>query len=389
MTKHKPDTKVTTLGRDPEANFGIVNPPIYRASTILYPTVEALRNPPTGHNQLRYGRYGTPTTFSLQEAIADLEGAAGTVAVSSGAAAITAALAAFVETGDHVLVVDCAYEPGRKFCDGVLKRFGVRTTYFDPALGAGVARLFEPRTKAILLEAPGSLTFEMQDVPAIARVARQHGIKTLVDNTWATPLYFKPLAHGADVSIISATKYIGGHSDLMMGLISANAESFEQLRAGAYAFGHHASPEDCWLALRGLRTLAVRLKRHHETGLIVARWLQARTEVKRVMHPALPQDPGHALWKRDFTGASGLFSAVLHPVTPRQFAAFCDHLELHGMGASWGGYESLALPSDPRRARTVCPWNEDGELIRFHAGLEDPDDLIADLEAGFARMKQA
>jgi cystathionine beta-lyase len=388
MDPLKPATLVTTLGRDPETQAGAVNPPVYRASTVLYPTLDALQNVRREHGRMFYGRYGTPTTFALQDAIAALEGAHATIVVSSGAAAIATCLLAFVAQGDHVLLADNVYEPSRRFAR-VLERFGVSATFYDPRIGAGIEALITTRTRAILVEAPGSLTFEMPDVRALAAAARARGVVSIMDNTWATPLYCKPLSLGFDVSVQAATKYIGGHSDLMMGVISANQATFETVRAAFIDLGQHVSPEDCSLALRGLRTLAVRLARHFETGVKLAQWLAARPEVVRVLHPALPEDPGHALWQRDFTGASGLFSAVLRPTSRRGLAAFVDGLELFGMGYSWGGFESLALPSDPAKTRSVVPWQAPGPLIRFHAGLEDPRDLIADLDAAFARRAAA
>ncbi|HTP81640.1 MAG TPA: cystathionine beta-lyase [Alphaproteobacteria bacterium] len=389
--KPRPDTLLVSAGRDPHANQGVVNPPVYHASTIIFPTVAELHASQKNKDprKTRYGRHGTPTTFALEEAIASLEGGAEAIAMGSGVAAITAILTAFVKTGDHLLMVDTAYGPTRRFCDTVLKRFGVATTYYDPRVGAGIAELIRPNTRLIFLESPGSLTFEVQDVPAIAAVARKAGIVTAMDNTWATPLYFKPLAHGVDVSVLSATKYIGGHSDLMMGLITTTAAAYPPVRRAVEDFGGSAAPDDCYLALRGYRTLAVRLARHHENGLKLAQWLRQRPEVARVLHPALPDSPDHALWRRDFTGASGLFAIELQPVREPAVAAMLDGLELFGMGYSWGGFESLILPIDPSHYRTAVPWKAPGPLIRIHAGLEDPQDLIADLEAGFARLREA
>jgi cystathionine beta-lyase len=391
MKKLKPDTLLVSAGRDPGANHGVVNPPVYHASTIVFPTVAELhasqkqRDP----KKTRYGRHGTPTTFALEEAVAALEGGAQTITLGSGVAAITATLAAFVKSGDHLLVVDSVYGPTRRFCETVLKRFGVSTTYYDPRIGAGIARLIQPNTRLIFLEAPGSLTFEMQDVPAIAAAARQAKVVTAMDNTWATPLFFRPLAHGVDISILSATKYIAGHSDLMMGLITTTADTYLPVRRAVEDFGGSAAPDDCYLALRGLRTLSVRLERHQQNGLKLARWLQARPEVARVLHPGLADDPGHALWRRDFTGASGLFGLELKPVPETAVEAMLDGLELFGMGYSWGGFESLILPTDPRPYRSAVPWTAAGPLIRIHAGLEDPEDLTADLDAGFARLRAA
>jgi cysteine-S-conjugate beta-lyase len=391
MKKPKPDTLLVSAGRDPQANHGVVNPPVYHASTIVFPTVDELHasQKKKDPRKTRYGRHGTPTTFAIEEAIAALDGAAEAIALGSGVAAITAVLTAFMKTGDHLLMVDTAYGPTRRFCDTVLKRFGVATTYYDPRIGAAIGELIRPNTRLIFLESPGSLTFEIQDVPAITAVARKAGIVTAMDNTWATPLYFKPLAHGVDVSVLSATKYIGGHSDLMMGLITTTEAAYQPVRRAVEDFGGSAAPDDCYLALRGYRTLGVRLARHQENGLALARWLQQRPEVARVLHPALPQSPDHALWKRDFTGACGLFAIELKPAAEPAVEAMLDGLELFGMGYSWGGFESLILPADPSHYRTAVPWNAPGPLIRIHAGLEDPEDLIADLEAGFARLRQA
>ena len=391
MDKPKPDTIVVNAGRDPAANHGVVNPPVYHASTILFPTVETLheaqkrRDP----NKSRYGRYGTPTTFALEQAVCALEGGHHSIVVGSGVAAIVAALMAYVKAGDHILMVDTVYGPSRRLCDTVLARFGVSTTYYDPAIGGGIAALIRDNTRVIFMESPGSLTFEMQDVPAIVAAAKARKVTTILDNTWATPLFFRPLALGVDVSLLSATKYIGGHSDLMMGILTANEAAYPALRRAADDLGAASGPDDCYMALRGLRTLSVRLQRHQETGLTLARWLQQRPEVARVLHPALPDDPGHTIWKRDYTGASGLFSIELKPVSEAAVAAMLDGLELYGMGYSWGGFESLALPSDPAAIRTATSWKNRGPLIRIHAGLEDPADLIADLEKGFARLRAA
>jgi cystathionine beta-lyase len=386
----KTATILTNAGRDPAANHGVVNPPVYRASTIVFETLEELHlSHKHDPKKARYGRHGTPTTFALEEAICELEGGHQSIVVGSGVAAVSATLAAYVKAGDHLLMVDTAYGPTRRFCDRFLGRMGVATTYYDPRIGAGIAELIRPNTRLIFLESPGSLTFEVQDVPAIAAVARKAGVITALDNTWATPLYFKPLAHGVDVSVISATKYIGGHSDLMMGIVTTTERAYRPLRRAVEDFGCASSPDDCYLALRGLRTLGVRLPRHQENGLALARWLKTRPEVARVLHPALPDDPDHALWKRDFTGASGLFSIELKPVPERAVAAMVDGLELFGMGYSWGGYESLILPSDLTGQRTAVPWTAKGPLIRIHAGLEDVDDLLADLSAGFERLRAA
>jgi cysteine-S-conjugate beta-lyase len=387
----KTDTLIVTAGRNPEENFGVVNPPVYHASTILYPTLDALeaaqkhREP----GKVYYGRSGTPTQFALEDAVAALDGAYRAIAVGSGVAAVTAAILAFVKAGDHVLMVDSVYGPTRRFCDTLLARAGVSTTYYDPTIGDRIAALMRPETRVIFLESPGSLTFEMQDVPAIAAVARRAGVATIIDNTWATPAYFKPLAHGIDVAVQSATKYIGGHSDLMLGIITMTEPNYPRIRQVVSELGHHAAPDDCYLAQRGLRTLSIRLQRHGETALALAGWLRKQPEVAAVRYPALPDDSGHALWRRDYAGASGLFAFQLVPTSRKGLAAMVDGMKLMGMGYSWGGYESLLLPSDPTALRTATPWRANGPLLRVHAGLEDPADLIADLESGFERLAEA
>lgn len=384
----KDDTIVVTAGRDPESNHGVVNPAVYRASTILYPTVEAFEAP----RQLRgvyYGRGGTPTTFALEDAIAALDGAYGALITGSGKTAIAQTLMSFLKTGDHLLMVDTAYAPTRQFCDRVLARFGVETTYYDPLIGARIERLIRPNTRVLFMESPGSLTFEVQDVPAIVEVARARRVLTMLDNTWATPLYFKALAQGVDICIHAATKYIGGHSDLLMGTVSTTEALYKDLRHGMQDLGAVVSPDDCYQALKGLRTLSVRLERHGRNALQLAQWLQKRPEVERVLYPALPEDPGHALWRRDFLGASGLFGILLKPCPPAAWHAFVEGLELFGLGASWGGYESLVMPNHPERYRTATQWDARFPSIRFHAGLEDARDLIADLEQGFQRLKRA
>jgi cystathionine beta-lyase len=382
------ETRVTTLGREPEKHHGIVNPPIYHASTILYPSLDALEAPrrPDGYY---YGRYGTPTTRALTDAVATLEGGHSGFAVSSGKNAITMVLMGLTAAGDHVLVTDNAYQPTRDTASRVLGRFGVEVDFYDPKIGAGIAELFRHNTRLVLVESPGSLTFEMQDVPAIAEVAHARGAVVAMDNTWASPLFCKPLALGADVSIQAVTKYIGGHSDLMMGLVSTTAALEPRLRAAFSEFGGAPGPDDCYLALRGLRTMATRLQRHQQSALQVAEWLAGRPEVAQVLYPALPEDPGHALWRRDCSGASGLFGFLLKPVGRAALAAMLDHMELFGMGFSWGGYESLLIPTNPRPIRTATRWEEPGQLMRIHVGLEHPDDLIKDLEAGFARLNAA
>jgi cystathionine beta-lyase len=382
------ETRLVVGGRDPAAYHGFVNPPVYHASTVLYPSADDL----IAHRaRYQYGRRGTPTSEALEGAIQAIEGpgCAGVALLPSGLSAISTALLAALKSGDHVLVTDSAYRPTRTFCDGVLTRLGVETTYYDPLIGAGIAGMFRPNTRAVFLEAPGSQSFEMQDVPAIAAAAHARGLTVLMDNTWATPLYFQAFAKGVDLSIQAGTKYIGGHSDLMLGTISANASLWPRLKETVTTMGLCVGPDDMYLALRGLRTLGVRLERHQQSALLVARWLRERPEVRRVLHPALEEDPGHAIWRRDFTGSSGLFSIVLAPVSDAAVRALLDTLELFGMGFSWGGYESLVILFDCAGYRTATCWAPGGPALRFHIGLEDPGDLIADLERGFAAMAKA
>lgn len=389
----KEETKIVVAGRDPRGNHGIVNPPVYHASTILFPTVAEYegvgKRRDAGERITSYGRRGTPTTYALEDAIAAIEGGDGCALFPSGLAAVVTALLAFVKSGDHVLCVDSVYGPARRTCDQVLKRFGVSTTYYDPLIGGGIRELIRPETKIVYVESPGTQTFEVQDIPAIAEEAKKRGCVVMMDNTWASPLYFKPFQHGVDVSIQAATKYIVGHSDAMLGSITATKACMPRVRAGHNDLGMAAAPDDCYLAQRGIRTLHVRLKQHWENGLKLAEWLQAQPEVLRVIHPALPSDPGHKLWKRDFLGASGLFGVVLKPTPKAAVDAFLDSLELYGMGASWGGFESLILPTHPETNRTATKWAPGGPTLRIHAGLENIDDLIADLRQGFEKMKKA
>ncbi len=381
-------TRVTTLGREPRKHHGIVNPPVYHASTILYPSLAALDAPRT-RDGYYYGRQGTPTTRALTVAVAGLEGGDAAFVVSSGKTAITTVLLGLTGAGDHILVTDSAYQPTRLFAEGVLRRFAVETTYYDPAIGAGIAELIRPSTRLVFTESPGSLTFEVQDIPAIAAAARARGVPVVMDNTWSGGLYFKAFDHGVDISIQAATKYIVGHSDVMMGTITTTEAWYQPIQAAFNELAGAPGPDDCYLALRGLRTMATRLAQHHASGLRLAEWLQSRPEVKAVLHPALPGCPGHDLWRRDFTGSSGLFAFLLPPVPRPALAAMLDGLELFGMGYSWGGYESLLIPTDPRPIRTARPWQQPGQLMRIHVGLEHPDDLIRDLEAGFARLRAA
>ena len=381
----KTDTRLVTSGRDPRAYHGFVNPPVYHASTLLYPTAE---DQVAHRARYNYGRRGTPTSEALENALREIEGdgCAGVSLLPSGLAAISAALLATARAGDHVLIPDSVYRPTRNFCNGVFKRFGVETTYYDPLIGADIARLFKPKTRVVFVEAPGSQSFEMQDIPAIAKIAHEQNAVVLMDNTWATPLYFRAFEKGVDLSIQAGTKYIGGHSDIMFGCVSANAVTLPALKDTVYSMGLCVGPDDMYLALRGLRTLGVRLDRHFQSGLRVARWLEQRPEVLRVMHPALDRDPGHKIWKRDFTGACGLFSVVFKPTSEQSVHAFLNELALFGLGYSWGGFESLAILFDCTEYRTATKWAPGGPTVRLHIGLEDPDDLIADLERGFAAM---
>jgi cysteine-S-conjugate beta-lyase len=384
----KAETTLVTAGRDTMAQKGFVNPPVVHGSTVLYPTAEDLH---AHRGEYQYGRRGTPTTKALQEALMALEGpqCAGVGIAPSGLAAISTTLLAVLKSGDHLLVCDNAYRPTRNFCNGMLARYGVETSYFDPLIGAGIAALFKPNTKAVVVEAPGSQSFEMPDIPAIAAVAHARGALVIDDNTWATALYHRSLEQGVDISMQAATKYIGGHSDIMFGTISANARAWPLIAEAIQLLGVCAGPDDVFLALRGLRTLAVRLAQHNRSGLEMARWLATRPEVTRVLHPALQSDPGHAIWKRDFTGASGLFSIVLKPAPQKAVDALLDSVELFGMGYSWGGFESLVIPFDCAPYRTATKWAPDGPTLRLHIGLENVEDLRADLVRGFEAFNAA
>jgi len=384
----KSETRLVTAGRDAKAQRGFVNPAVFHGSTVLYPTAEDLH---AHRSEFQYGRHGTPTTRALQEVLMALEGprCAGVGLAPSGLAAITTTLLAVLKAGDHLLVCDNVYRPSRNFCNGMLARYGVETTYFDPLIGAGIETLFKPNTRAVLVEAPGSQSFEMTDIPAIAAIAHRHDALVIDDNTWATPLFHRSLDQGVDISMQAATKYIGGHSDIMFGTVSANARAWPQLAEGIRLLGVCAGPDDVFLALRGMRTLAVRLAQHYRSGLEMARWLATRAEVARVLHPALESHPGHAIWKRDFTGASGLFSIVLKPVTAKAVDALLDAVKLFGMGYSWGGFESLVIPFDCESYRTATTWAPGGPTLRLHIGLENVEDLKADLDRGFAALNAA
>lgn len=386
----KPATRVVTAGRRDEWTRGIVNPPLWRASTILYDDVAHLRETARGdsHHTLYYGRRGTPTQWALADALTQLEpGAEGTFLYCSGVAAVTAALLSVLKPGDELLLPDSAYDPTTSFAAGFLKAWGITTRHYDPLIGEGIGGMIGDNTRAILLESPGSLTFEVQDVPAIVAAAKARGVVTLLDNTWATPLLFPAIERGIDLSILACTKYVVGHSDVMLGSVTAGPGFFSKLRNVSLQLGQIASPDDCWLAARGLRTMAVRLKQHETSALAVAHWLAKRPEVATVLHPALPTCPGHDFFVRDFNGASGLFSFALKGGDEASRAAFIDALRLFGIGYSWGGFESLALPVDPKRALGVP--DHGGALVRLHIGLEDVDDLMADLDQGFAAFRAA
>jgi cystathionine beta-lyase len=382
----KPATRLVHIGRDKSITGSFVNPPVVHASTVLFDTVDDMI-----HRRQRYvyGRRGTPTSEALESAVGELEGAVGTVLCPSGLSAIATALLSCLSAGDHLLMVDCVYAPARHFATTVLRRLGVTTTFFDPTIGAGVATLFTERTRAVYLEAPGSLTFEMQDLPAIAAAAHGREATVLFDNTWATPLYCRPLDLGADLSIQAGTKYIGGHADVMLGTVAANERAWLGLKGTYSNLGLHVGPDDVFLGLRGLRTLDVRLERHMRSAATVGDWLAGRSEVARVLYPPRADDPGHALWKRDMTGATGLFSIVLAGWSEDEAKDFIDGLELFSIGGSWGGFESLAILAHPEPIRSATSWQAEGPLIRFHVGLEDPGDLIADLDAGFDRIAAA
>ncbi|WP_020401134.1 cystathionine beta-lyase [Kordiimonas gwangyangensis] len=386
----KTDTQLVHGGRRDDWTHGIVNPPVYRASTCLFDSYAELRErcADPSAKKLFYGRKGTPTQWALEEAITELECGEGTMLYPSGVAAITGAILSLVRAGDHILITDSAYEPTRTFSSGLLSQMGVEVEYYDPLIGGDIEKLFRDNTRLVMTESPGSLTFEVQDLPAIIAAAKKHDIYVVVDNTWATPLYLKPLEMGADISIHAVTKYIGGHSDIMLGSATANKRTFKALQRTAYQLGQTCSPDDAFLASRGIRTLAVRLKVHEENALKVAAWLKDQPEVARVLHPAFEDCPGHDIWDRDFAGSTGLFSIVLKGGDYPDTAALVDDLALFKMGFSWGGYESLILPSDPRGCRSVTEWKGEGPVVRIHIGLEDTDDLIEDLAAGLKRYRK-
>jgi cystathionine beta-lyase len=383
------DTRVAHLGSGAEG-FGSMNPPLFRVSTVAFDSMaDYERAYAERFGELIYGRVGTPTTWAFEDAVAGLEGGAAAFLLPSGLAAISAALLSQLRAGDHLLMVDTVYGPARAFCDNILPRYGIETTFYDPLIGAGIEALMRPATRVVYAESPGSQTFEVQDVRAIAEAAHRRGAVLMLDNTWATPLGFRSFDHGVDIAVHAATKYLVGHSDAMLGVIVANEATRAPVREWVDANGLCAGADEAWLGLRGLRTLSVRLARHHENALAVARWLEQRPEVARVLHPGLPSNPGHALWTRDFRLASGLFSIVLHPYGKAAVDAFVDGLELFAIGASWGGYESLVMPFAPAKIRSATRWQDPGACVRFHVGLEDPADLIRDLERGFERLRKA
>ena len=382
----RPATKVVHSGRDPQACHGFVNPPVYRGSTVLFPTMEKLLKRDQAYT---YGRTSTPTVKALEDAIAQVEGGEATALTASGYQAVSTAILAFVEAGDHILVSDSVYQPTRLFCDRLLAKLGVETTYYDPVIAGGIDKLVRANTRLVFTESPGSQTFEVQDIPAIAAVAKERKLWLLLDNTWASPLYFRPFEHGVDVSIQAATKYIVGHADAMLGAITSSARAAKHVARSKEVLGVCPGSEETYLGLRGLRTLATRLAQHQRSGIEIARWLEARPEVARVLHPALASHPQHAIWSRDFLGATGLFAIILKPVPIAAVAAMLDGLKLFGMGFSWGGYESLVIPFDPTSYRTATRWDAEGPALRFHIGLEDVEDLKADLDAGFARLSAA
>ncbi|WP_192890377.1 cystathionine beta-lyase [Vibrio bathopelagicus] len=383
-------TKLITAGRDKKWTNGVVNPPVQRASTVVFNTVEEKRKATVNraNKTLFYGRRGTTTHFAFQDAMVEVEGGAGCALYPCGTAAISNAILSFVETGDHILMVDTCYEPTRDFCDTIMKKMGVETTYYEPTIGEGIQDLIKPNTKVLFTESPGSVTMEVQDVPTLARIAHEHDIIVMLDNTWAAGVNFSPFDFDVDISIQAATKYIVGHSDVMLGTAVANEKCWDQLREQSYLMGQCVSPDDAYLGLRGIRTLDVRLRQHAESSLKVAKWLETRPEVDHVRHPALESCPGHEFFKRDFTGGNGLFSFVLKNSNPQATTALLDGMTHFSMGYSWGGFESLILANEPssfNSLRTVANPNFEGTLIRVHIGLEDVDDLIADLEAGLER----
>ncbi len=398
----KKDTLLVTSSRSAKKFGGAVNPPIQKTSTVLFPTIESYEKAEKGlayyeetkdlsTSDYSYGIFGTETTAVLQQAISDIEGGGKTYITPSGLSAITLSILSFISSGDHILVADTVYGPTRRFCNKELKKYGVSVTYYDPYIGKDITKLIQKNTKIIFLESPGSLTFEVQDIPAICASAKKSsdGIVTIIDNSWATPFYFKAFEHGVDIAVQALTKYVGGHSDLILGSVTAKSDTHSKKIAATYRnLGLHTSPEDCYIAQRGIRTLGVRLKQHYSSAIKIAQWLEKRPEVEKVLYPALSSHPDNKIWKRDFTGAGGLFTFIFKKKLSREaISSFTDNLKLFGIGCSWGGFESLIISFDPSQIRTAKSWKEKGSCIRLYIGLEDPDDLITDLEAGFKRIK--
>ncbi|ATM87289.1 cystathionine beta-lyase [Yersinia massiliensis] len=380
-------TRITQVGRDPAKQAGFVNAPVYRGSTVIFPTVSDIE-----HNraEFNYGTMGTPTIANLENAWSELAGAAGTVLSPSGLGAIALALLTTLKAGDHLLMPDSVYKPTRLFCAGMLGKMGIETTYYDPLIGADIKTLFRPNTSTLFLESPGSQSFEIQDIPTMTALAKRQGIATIIDNTWATPIFFRAHEHGCDLSVEAGTKYLGGHSDLLMGVVSANEDWWPKLRETYDLMAMLPGAEDCFLALRGLRTMYLRLKEAEKRGLEMAHWLKSRPEVLKVLHPALPDCPGHEFWQRDFKGSSGLFSLILQPeYTKAGVDNMLDNMSIFAMGYSWGGFESLVIPFNCAEYRTVTQWQPGGRALRLQIGLEDMDELKADLAQGFERLKQA
>jgi len=392
-TKSQRDaTRAITRGRTSAEHHGVVNTPVYHASTILHPDVDAFEkrhDPNANRRKVIYGLLGTPTTFDLEEVLADLEGGHDAVLVPSGLASISVALLSFLRPGDHLLVADTVYPPTRSFCDQHLARFDITVDYYDPLVGGEIESLIQPATRVIFMESPGSFTFEVQDIPAITEVARKRGITTILDNTWSTPLFFKSFSHGVDVSVHAATKYLSGHSDVVMGAIICAEHAWDNVRRTHRHLGQCVGPDDAYVTLRSIRNLSTRLNAHHKQGLALAEWLAQRDEVAEVLHPGLSEHPGHAVWQRDYLGACGLFSIVLHPKSREAVLAMVNGMELFRIGASWGGFESLMIPVYPEQYRTATAWDASRPTLRIHAGLEDLDDLTSDLEAGFKRLNEA
>lgn len=398
--KMKKDTKLVNAGRNFKRQAGSVSTPIHLTSTVLYPTVEAYEEASKGNafydeqkagtsSDFSYGISGTPTTFALQEALREIEGEGKNVIVGSGLAAITLALYSFLKSGDHILVTDTIYGPTRRFCNKELKKYGIETTYYDPLIGPDIKNLIKENTKIVFLENPGSLTFEVQDVPSIVKAvkAKSKDIVTIIDNSWATSLYYKPFEFGVDVSIQALTKYAGGHSDIMLGVVSFKDKFSKEILSSYRNIGFTSNPFDCYLALRGLRTLSVRLKKHHESAVEVAKFLEKHKKVKKVLFPALSSDSGHKLWKRDFSGAGGLFTFILDKeYSEKTLNKFVESLDLFGIGCSWGGFESLALPINLRLVRTATKFDAKGSAVRLYIGLEDQEDLIKNLEKALQKL---